>query len=110
MHKELQKIKVVLLLLLWLQMLVPAALLHSFCEHHDTEHPHYSFGLTISEQHHHCLVLELSLPSLTHCTEDFKLLQIDDNVPVYFSFNEFACMADKVIVGNKGPPTLLSAV
>jgi hypothetical protein len=109
-RKELQKIKVVLLLLLWLQMLVPAALLHSFCEHHDTEHPHFSFGLTISEQHHHCLVLELSLPSVTHSTEDLKLRPVEDTAPVYFSFNVFTCMADKVIVGNRGPPTLLSAV
>jgi hypothetical protein len=109
-QKGLQKIKVVLLLLLWLQMLVPAGLLHSFCEHHDTEHPHFAFGLTVSEQHHHCLVLELSLPSVTHSTENWQLAPEENITPEYFSFDALPCMAEKVIAGNRGPPTHFSLV
>jgi hypothetical protein len=104
------KIKVVVLLLLWLQMLVPAGLIHSFCDHHDTEHPHFPYGLTVSEQHHHCLVLELSLPSVTHSVQEWKLTPVVNAAAGYFSFDAFPCMAEKFIAGNRGPPFLFTAV
>lgn len=55
----------VLFLLLSLQVIVPAQLWHELSDHDDThECDHPSALISVSAQHTHCLVLELTLPGM----------------------------------------------
>jgi hypothetical protein len=47
-----------------MQMVVPASLLHAFCAHEDTVHCMNGNGVWISEEHHHCIAPDLTLPPL----------------------------------------------
>jgi hypothetical protein len=72
----------VLLLTLCLQWIVPPDLVHSFCNHTDSiDCCHAEGDLVFSVQHHHCLVLEISLPPLWHEVQDVKYV---DTPNIYF--------------------------
>lgn len=78
-----KKIASYLFLLLFLQVLIPASLWHSLCEHDDSVDCHVHSDVTsVAEQHQHCLVLELSLPAIFHQENDYNLN------PVAFNYSQ----------------------
>ena len=77
----------VLLLLFSVQFIVPASVWHHLCEHNDSEHCTSSAdGETrLSEQHIHCLALELVLPHFHQQYFDFAFTApVVLNKPEYF--------------------------
>ena len=80
---SIKKIASYLFLLLFLQVLIPASLWHSLCDHDDSLDCHiHSDVTTVAEQHQHCLVLELSLPAIFHQENSFNLN------PIAFRFSQ----------------------
>lgn len=85
-----KKIAPYLFLLLFLQVLIPASLWHSLCEHDDSEDCHVNTEETsIAEQHQHCLVLELSLPAIFHQENKYDLNPFEFNYAqfVFYKLN-----------------------
>ncbi|MBK9636603.1 MAG: hypothetical protein IPO63_01810 [Bacteroidetes bacterium] len=81
---SIKKISSYLFLLLFLQVLIPASLWHSLCDHDDSIDCHvYSEVTSVAEQHQHCLVLELSLPAIFHTENKYDLN------PVAFNYSQF---------------------
>ena len=94
-----------LFLLLSLQMIVPAQLLHGFCDHEDTIDCCLNNGeTTVSIHHEHCLVLDLSLPTVLHKYEDVAFTPQQ----VFISHSNFILLQTLVVDRTKavirGPP------
>lgn len=95
----------ILYLLLCLQVIVPAQLWHELCDHHDTHSCQApQEGLSISEQHVHCLVLELTLPGMIYHDQDFEIVAL----PSPCSYGTFTTPSSQFIPLDKstvrGPP------
>lgn len=95
-----------LFLLLCLQLIIPAQLWHELCDHHDTHSciaPQN--GLSVSEQHVHCLVLELTLPGMLYTHQDFQL----NTFHKPYSYFEVICPSEQLVAADqstvRGPPT-----
>jgi hypothetical protein len=94
-----------LFLLLSLQMIVPAQLLHGFCDHEDTIDCCLNNGeTTVSIHHEHCLVLDLTLPTVLHKYEDVAFTPQQ----VFISHSNFILLQTLVVDRTKavirGPP------
>lgn len=105
---SIKKIAPYLFLLLFLQVLIPASLWHSLCEHEDSIDCHVSTNAsTVAEHHQHCLVLELSLPAIFHQENSFNLN------PIAFRFSQITFFEINSIQhpffesDGRGPPVLI---
>lgn len=74
MNKDLKKYISFFLLLVLSILIAPKDLIHDM-HHHDTidVHSHNNSDVNIGEQHHHCLVLQLSFPEYYKSIEFFKI-------------------------------------
>ena len=105
---KLRKLISYLLLAISLQWIIPHELVHSLCNHHDTvDHVNPTDRLSFGNQHEHCLILELSVPPMSH--DEFFVVFIAKSkkyfyeefllLPIVFPVHEtFEC---------RGPPALL---
>ncbi len=91
-----------------MQVLIPASLWHYLCEHDDSEDCHVNSDVTsITEQHQHCLVLELSLPAIFHQENNFNLN------PIAFRFSQITFFEIDSIQhpffksDGRGPPVII---
>ena len=99
-----------LLLVICIQWLLPRELWHEFTNHQDTD-DHQVVGnarINFSEQHEHCLILELSLPPVVHedaqevnfeqaYNRDFFIAENPAPVTIFITFDH-----------ARGPPSVKS--
>ena len=97
-----------LLLAICLQWLLPRELWHELSHHHDTD-DHGLVGaarLNFSEQHEHCLVLELSLPPVVHEETQEVNFEHDYYCAVYISETPEPVSVFLNEDNSRGPPSL----
>ena len=97
-----------LLLAICLQWMLPRELWHELTHHHDTEDCQVAGNarLNFSEQHDHCLILELSMPPVVH--EDAQTITfVRDFYHKCYSAVTPAPVFTFIITDNsRGPPIL----
>lgn len=94
-----------LFLLLSLQVVIPAQLWHGLCDHEDTiDCCLHSGNATISVLHDHCLVLELSLPTIEHKCEELQFSPREDVVFLNDVVSVQALSVVRANTGIRGPP------
>jgi hypothetical protein len=89
-----------------MHIIVPASLMHSFCSHDDTVHCNRTSELTISEEHHHCVALDLTLPHLFSFCEIWEA-DIHESATLEFIFaREFSGFIPDAFDTIRGPPAV----
>ncbi|MBK7966840.1 MAG: hypothetical protein IPK10_17325 [Bacteroidetes bacterium] len=103
-----KKIASYLFLLLFLQVIVPASLWHALCDHEDSTDCYVaSSGLTITEKHQHCSVLDLTLPAIFHQDNVFSLKPIIFVYSQVFFFKDSCCQHPIFKSDGRGPPQIV---
>jgi hypothetical protein len=105
--KLFKKIASYLFLLLFLQVIIPASLWHALCDHEDAVDCHIaSNGMSVSEEHKHCLVLELTLPAIFHQDNVLDINPVSIVYSQVFFFKDSCCQHPLFKSDGRGPPAL----
>lgn len=108
MLKYIKQIATYLFLLLFLQVIVPASLWHTLCDHEDAvECYERANGIKVAEKHQHCAVLDLTLPALIHQENVLTLKPVASIYSPIFFFNDSCCQHPLFMSDGRGPPNLI---
>ncbi|CAN5615769.1 hypothetical protein BH11BAC2_BH11BAC2_15910 [soil metagenome] len=105
---RLRKISAIFLLALSLQWVVPRELWHELCEHTDSVDCQTTDNTTsVSIQHEHCLVLELSLPPMWQEAQHFNFIADADAASHFVNRDITPPAIIALVSGNRGPPSII---